>query len=48
MIDDTVEDRMLELQDKKRQLMKGAFGRTQSREERRTNLVNMIRNLIRI
>ncbi|GFR86838.1 helicase-like transcription factor [Elysia marginata] len=48
VIDDTVEDRMLELQEKKRQLMKGAFGRTQSREERRTNLVNMIRNLIRI
>ncbi|KAK3777641.1 hypothetical protein RRG08_021753 [Elysia crispata] len=48
VIDDTVEDRMLELQEKKRQLMKGAFGRSQSREERRNNLVDMIRNLIRI
>ncbi|RUS74108.1 hypothetical protein EGW08_018139 [Elysia chlorotica] len=48
VIEDTVEERMLELQEKKRQLMKGAFGRTQNREERRNNLVNMIRNLIRI
>ena len=45
MIDDSVEGRMLELEEKKRKLMKGAFTKKQTVEERsRTQYRDVVKN----
>ncbi len=48
VIENSVEERMLELQEKKRGLMSGAFGKKQSAEERRQARVNDIKVLMDI
>ncbi|XP_071164923.1 helicase-like transcription factor [Mytilus edulis] len=46
VVDDSVEGRMMDLQDKKRKLMQGAFGKKQSAEEKRTNRIQDIKALM--
>ncbi|XP_050395446.1 helicase-like transcription factor [Patella vulgata] len=46
IVQDSVEEKMLELQDRKRELMQGAFSKKQSANERRANRVQDIRNLL--
>ncbi|KAK6186271.1 hypothetical protein SNE40_008341 [Patella caerulea] len=46
IVQDSVEEKMLELQDRKRELMQGAFSKKQSADERRANRVQDIRNLL--
>ncbi|XP_078694634.1 helicase-like transcription factor isoform X1 [Branchiostoma floridae x Branchiostoma belcheri] len=45
---DSVEERMLELQDKKRKLMEGAFSKKESSEQRRQARINDIKTLMSI
>ncbi|XP_077988188.1 helicase-like transcription factor [Glandiceps talaboti] len=46
VVKDSIEERMLELQDKKRNLMSDAFGKKQSAEQRRQTRINDIKTLI--
>ena len=47
MIDDSIEGRMLELQEKKRKLMKGAFAKKQpNQQQRRQQTIDNIRTLM--
>lgn len=46
VVDDSVEGRMMDLQDKKRKLMQGAFGKKQTAEEKRTNRIQDIKALM--
>lgn len=46
VIEDSIEERMLELQEKKRQLMHNAFDKKISAEQNRTNRINDIKHLI--
>ncbi|XP_078613180.1 helicase-like transcription factor isoform X2 [Branchiostoma floridae x Branchiostoma japonicum] len=45
---DSVEERMLEMQDKKRKLMEGAFSKKESSEQRRQARINDIKTLMNI
>ena len=46
IVEDSVETRMMELQEKKRKLMVGAFGKKQSAEERRQTRINDLKSLM--
>jgi SNF2 family DNA or RNA helicase len=47
VVEDSVEERMIALQDQKRQLMQGAFEqKKQSNEEKRTNRIRDIKTLM--
>ena len=46
IVDDSVEERMMALQEKKRDLMKGAFGKKQTAEERQRQRINDIKILM--
>jgi len=46
VVTDSVEERMLELQERKRKLMAGAFDKRPNAEERRTNRIQEIRTLL--
>ncbi|XP_052769521.1 helicase-like transcription factor [Mya arenaria] len=46
IVEDSVEEKMLDMQEKKRRLMQGAFGQKQTAEERRQNRITDIKNLL--
>ncbi|XP_067653851.1 helicase-like transcription factor isoform X2 [Haliotis asinina] len=46
LVEESVEERMLQLQEKKRLLMQGAFGQKQSAEQRRQTRISEIKNLL--
>ncbi len=48
IVEDSVEERMLELQEKKRKLMHGAFGQKQTAEEKRQTRINEIKTLMNL
>ncbi|XP_059159107.1 helicase-like transcription factor [Physella acuta] len=48
VIEDSIEERMLELQEKKTHLMKVAFGKQLTAEERRRNIIDDIKGLLQL
>ena len=45
-MDDSVEGRMMDLQEKKRKLMQGVFGKRHTAEEKRANRIQDIKALM--
>lgn len=46
VVEDSVEERMMALQDQKRKLMQGAFGQKQTVDDKRTNRIRDIKTLM--
>lgn len=46
VVEDSVEERMMALQDQKRKLMQGAFGQKQTADDKRTNRIRDIKTLM--
>ena len=46
LVEDSIEERMMDLQERKRELMQGAFGKKQTAEQRRAQRITDIKTLI--